>query len=271
MVIGFKSRRNAVVTSDLLQRPGPCDHLIQAYTDDRFLAEVVTEYLAAGFRHGEGAVVITTPAHGALFMEHLVARGIDSAAAVDAGTLLVLDAAATLRQFMVDGAPDQTLFFGVVAPALDRVRATGCGGIRLYGEMVDLLWSDNLPGTVQLEELWNQVLVDTRLSLLCAYRMDPLDARVRGVLRQVTRCHSHLVPIADYGRFADAVNHAYAEVFGADGDVTALREQMVTRADLHTAMPAAHAAMFALDQLPPVLSNELRKRTQAFYRRETVA
>jgi hypothetical protein len=260
-----------VVTSELLHRPGPCDHLIQAYTDDRFLAEVVAEYLAAGFGQGEGAVVIATPAHRALFMEHLLARGIDSAAAVEAGTLLVLDAEATLRQFMVDGAPDRERFFGVVASALDRVRATGCRGIRLYGEMVDLLWRDNLPGTVQLEELWNQVLADTRLSLLCAYRMDPLDARVKGVLRQVTRCHSHLVPVADYGRFADAVNRAYAEVFGVDGDVTALRELMITRAGLSTVMPAAHAAMFALDQLPPVLSSALRKRTQSLYRPDTLS
>jgi hypothetical protein len=59
--------------------------------------------------------------------------------------------------------------------------------------MVDLLWPLSKRATVQLEELWNEVLAEYQVSLLCAYRIDAGAAAIkrRGLLHQITRCHSH--------------------------------------------------------------------------------
>lgn len=243
-----------------------CEHLIQAYTDEAFLARVVTDYVANALARGDGAVVIATPEHSRAFTAQLESRGV-AAAALAGGQLLVLDAERTLARFMVEGRPDRAAFLGIVAAALDRVRAAGYPVISLYGEMVDLLWREQLPAALALEGLWNEVLRDERLSLLCAYRIDELDRHAHGVLRQVTHCHSRLMPAEDPERFTEAVDRAYAEVFGVSGDVTTLRGLMISRLASGPAVPAAHAALLALDDMPPLLANDIRARARRHYRR----
>jgi DcmR-like sensory protein len=245
----------------------PCDHLIQAYTDDAFLSRVVTEYVGSGPSRREAAVIIASPAHVRLFTDGLITRGVDVPAAVAAGQLLFLDAARTLARFMVEGRPDRTAFLNVIAAALRHVRSAGHGVVRLYGEMVDLLWQDRLDATLQLEALWNEILVDERVSLLCAYRIDALDRHAQGVLRQITHCHSRLMPADDPERLEEAVDRAYTEVFGVTGDVAALRDLMVSRCAQGATVPAAHAALFALDDMPPLIANDVRARARWHYRR----
>ena len=252
--------------SEVLRSPSPCDHLIQAYTDDAFLGKVVAEYVAAGFEQGEAAVLIATPEHTALFSERFAALGIDVPTAVRARQLLFLDADQTLARLMVDGRPDRQIFLSILATTLDHVRAAGYRRIRLYGEMVDLLWADSLDATLELERLWNEVLADERLSLFCAYRIDPLDRQVQGVLRQVTHCHSHLLPVENSERFAEAVDRAYTDVFGVDGDVQTLRQLLVAHEHLATEMPSAQAAMFALESLLPTIAESVRLKARQYYR-----
>jgi hypothetical protein len=243
------------------------DHLIQAYTDDAFLARVVGEYLRTALDRGDGAVAMATPEHGRAISARLEAGGVDVDAALTAGRLVVLDAQRTLDRFRVEGHPDRAAFLGVIAAALDHVRAAGPRIIRLYGEMVDLLWRRQLDAALELEALWNEVLADGRLSLLCAYGIDELDRQAHGVLREVTQCHSRLMPAKDPERFADAVDRAYAEVFGISGDVATLRDLMISRQAPGPVLPAAHAALFALDDMPALLANDIRARARHHYRR----
>jgi MEDS: MEthanogen/methylotroph, DcmR Sensory domain len=246
--------------------PTTCAHLIQAYTDDAFLARVVSGYVADGLARGEGTVVVAAPTHERLVTERLGAAGVDVAGAVGAGQLLLLDAERTLARFLVDGRPDRATFLAVVAAALDHARTAGYPAIRIYGEMVDLLWSRDVEGTLELEALWNEVQETERFSLLCAYRLDPLDRHAKGVLRQVTHPHSQLLPADDPERLEDAVDRAYTEVFGVSGDVAALRELMASRHARGPAVSSAHAALFALDDMPPLIANDIRTRARQYYR-----
>src|SRR2546427_4118470 len=93
--------------------------------------------------------------------------------------------------------------------------------------MVDLLWASDLDATVELEQLWNEVLKDPTLSLLCAYRLDPVERRVQGVLRRVTRCHSHLLPAEDYEGFEAAGAGAYPDGVGTPSGAGALPNLIV--------------------------------------------
>lgn len=247
------------------RRAHPRDHLVQTYSDDAFLSAVVGDYLADGLKAGEGAVVIATPSHVEAFQEFVAKRGVDVRDAITRSRLLFLDAERTLSQFMVEGRPDRTRFFSIVAAALDRVRASGVPRIRAFGEMVDLLWAGNLPATVQLEELWNEVLTDERLSLFCAYRFDPLDRSVQGVLRQVTLCHSHLLAVQDPEQFSRSVERAYEEVFGAIGDPDLLREVIASSQPSRPEMTADQAALFALHEVSPTLANQVLDQARAHY------
>jgi hypothetical protein len=147
-----------------------------------------------GLAEGEAAVIIATPAHVDAFTARLAAGGLDVPEIVDRVQLVVLDAEGGLTTFMVDGMPDRTAFFLLVRSVLDGVRAAGYTSIRVFGEMVNLLWDHNLEATVRLEELWSEVLADQGVSLLCAYRIDAFDRHAhRDVLHQISPVHSHLI------------------------------------------------------------------------------
>ena len=250
----------------LVSTPHPCDHLVQLYNDDAFLTRSVSLFIGLGLAGGEGAVIIATPEHRELFKKSLTGAGIEVGALIEREQCVFVDAETCLAHFMADGMPDRDKFVNLVMPLLARVRVAGYGKIRLYGEMVNLLWDHNLPGTVALEELWNQVLADTRLSLLCAYRIDNFDRRVhRGVLHQISRCHSHFIPVDDYGQLEEAVDRAYADVFGTRGDPRRLRTLIAARARATTVMPPAQAALLALDGLSSGIADALLERTRYHY------
>jgi signal transduction histidine kinase len=68
--------------------------------------------------------------------------------------------------------------------------------LRLYGEMVDLLWRDgNTEGALQLEQLWNDLAHTYEFSLLCAYAMGNFyrsgDAER---FQQICRHHTRVTP-----------------------------------------------------------------------------
>ena len=249
-----------------LRNTSPCNHLIQAYTDDAFLARVVAEYVIGGLAQHAAVVLIAGAVHTRMFIERLAVGGIDASAAGAAGQLALLDRERTLTGVMADGRPERAAFVAVMGPVLDRARAAGHETVRVYGEMVDLLWQEHFEATLALEGLWNELLVDERLSLLCAYRIDALDRQARGVLRKVTHCHSRLMPADEPERLEEAVDRAYAEVFGAGGDVDALRALMVSRHPQGPEVPPAQAALFALDDMPAFIANDIRARARQYYR-----
>jgi hypothetical protein len=150
------------------------EHLVQLYgSDPRALVRSVGRYLADGLNAGEGAVVIATAAHRGFFLDELRALGIDPAAALAAGRLLVLDADDTLARFMVDGQPDGERFEAAVRPVLASLRALCAPGVRAYGEMVGVLWeAGSFCAAIRLEELWNALLRDGGFRLFCGYPID---------------------------------------------------------------------------------------------------
>jgi hypothetical protein len=250
----------------LLRTPRPGDHLIQLYTDEAFLAQAVAQFVGRGLAEGAAAVVIATPAHVDAFTARLAAGGLDVPEIVRRGQLVVHDAEGCLATFMVDGMPDRAAFFRLVRGLFDGVRAAGHMSIRVFAEMVNLLWDHNLEATVRLEELWNEVLADQGVSLLCAYRIDNFDRHAhRGVLHQISRVHSHLIPLEDYERFDRAVDRAYGEVFGTGGDAEALRELLASSYRSTTLMPPAQAALLALRELPQCVADTVLERARHHY------
>ena len=252
---------------ELFRTPAPCDHVIQLYTDEAFLTRAISHFVGAGLEHGEGGVMIATPAHLQAVTRALGVT-VDVASARARDQLVILDAQACLDGFMVDGRPHPEKFFAVVGVVLDRVTAAGYPRMRLFGEMVDLLWDHNLKATLELEALWSQVLAARRVALLCAYQIDNFDRHAhRGVLHQLSRCHSHLVPVEDYQRFERAVDHAYREVFGPNGDAGLLRQLLGRPTDGPPTMPAAQAALLALRDVRRDLADDVLERARRHYLR----
>lgn len=254
---------SATTWESVLDAPGACDHLVQLYTDDAFLARAVAHFVGAGFAAGEAVVIIATPEHLALFGERLP----DTQAALARGQLVFLDADDCLKTFTIDGMPDREAFVATITGVLQRVRATGYPRMRLYGEMVNLLWQrDALDAAGRLEELWNDLLAVERLPLLCAYRIDNFDRYAhRHALAPIGKAHSHVIPVEHYDRLERAVDRAYADVFGGQGDARTLRELITATLGPTSAMPSAQAALLALRDINTHTADAVLDRAREYY------
>jgi anti-sigma regulatory factor (Ser/Thr protein kinase) len=132
-------------------------HLVQFYEDDAQLAQTVGGYLVRAVQDAAVAVVIATESHRRLFIDELTSAGVDVAGCLRDGTLILLDAAATMAQFVDRGQVDHEAFRRVVGQLLLRA---GAGGrpVCAYGEMVALLWdAGDVLAAIELEKAWNQL------------------------------------------------------------------------------------------------------------------
>ncbi len=181
---------------------GAVDHRVQFYDTDDFLALTVANFLEEGLRGGQPLVVIATESHRLSFASRLKSKGHDVDRASGSGQLMLLDARDTLERFMVGSVPDPDRFKTVVGTALQSARQLGGGTavLRLYGEMVDLLWRDgNTEGALQLEQLWNDLAHTYEFSLLCAYAMGNFYRSTDADhFQAVCHHHTHVSPTERY-------------------------------------------------------------------------
>jgi hypothetical protein len=77
---------------------------------------------------------------------------------------------------MVDGMPNKDLFHSAVGKMIASARAsTGkgpAGRVRVFGEMVSLLWNSNLGATISLEHMWNEIIERHHVPLMCTYALN---------------------------------------------------------------------------------------------------
>ena len=168
---------------------------MQFYERDADLLVRAGEYLSDTARAGAVAIVIATEAHRDAFEARLRDAGVDAAAARDEGTLVWLDAAATLARFMRDGHVDRDAFFDVVGSVVMAAAATG-RPVRAYGEMVGLLWeAGDVMAVIELETHWNDLAAAIPFSLYCAYRSDSVSGPEHAdAFARVCQLHSSVVP-----------------------------------------------------------------------------
>jgi signal transduction histidine kinase len=182
------------------------NHIVQFYEDDTFLCDSVAQFVGVGLAAGEPVCVVATPEHRSAFAARLGRRGFDVEEARARGQLTWLEASETLARFMVGDMPDWTLFSGFFGSIIEESRRRDpLACVRMYGEMVDLLWRDgNRQGALQLEGMWNEFSSRHSLSLLCAYVMGNFyrtgDAES---FREVCRAHAQVLPVEGGRRVAE--------------------------------------------------------------------
>ena len=251
---------------DMLASPAAGQHIAQLYTERQFLARAVGRWVGDGLRQGEAVIVIATPLHWRAILRELDARHLRAEAFQRRGQLIVQDAEETLATFMADGMPDRDRFRQVIGGVLDDTQANGFRKVRAFGEMVDLLRRTNLTATFRLEELWNEVLVERGIALLCGYSLDTFDPKIyRGLLQLVTRSHSDLIPVEDYARLEWAVARAYEEIFGGGQDAGDLRRAFLQHYARPAAMPDGEAALMAVREFVPATADALLDSVRRHY------
>ena len=168
-------------------------HAVRFYESERSLAQITAQFFAEGFADHHPAIVAATPSFRAALLLELSARSLDVVALQRSRELFLLDAKDTLSRFMVDGKPDAARFNEAMCAAIEHVceGRTECT-VRVFGQMVDLLWRDGQQeAAIDLEMLWNQLARSRAFSLLCGYAMGNFykDSNVDDICGQ----HSHVV------------------------------------------------------------------------------
>jgi PAS domain S-box-containing protein len=175
------------------------EHFVQFFETDSFLIHSLSEFIGAGLRAGEACIILTTKLHRESFEERLKQEGLQIDAVQKKGQYIPVDAAATLAEFMVDGWPDAVRFAEVIGSIISRA-AQGWRRVRIFGELVSLLWADgNRAAASRLEELWNDLGKSHSFLLLCAYPMYNFGGeKYEKEFIEICKQHSRVIPAESY-------------------------------------------------------------------------
>ena len=169
------------------------EHFVEFYETTAFLIGTVADFLVPALRAGDSAIVVATAEHRAAFAAAISAEHIDLDLATRDGRYQALDAAEVLATFMDDAGPDPVRFEQTAGALIDRAAAGG-RRVKVYGEMVALLWADgDVRSTIALEDLWNDLAVARSFALLCAYPMQDFDDDARAAFKHICKQHSDVV------------------------------------------------------------------------------
>jgi MEDS: MEthanogen/methylotroph, DcmR Sensory domain len=168
---------------------GPAEHAVQFYGSEDELADRVSGYLGAALAAGETAIAVATPAHRRAFEARLAVR-CDLEAARVRGSYIALNAAELMRLVLIGSRPDPPSL-DLVLGSLIRRSLADSPAVRVYGEIVALLWDDGyVAPAIELEVLWNR-LSDDRLSSLCGYPAPLVSGpRDAAALRELCALHT---------------------------------------------------------------------------------
>ena len=151
------------------------DHLVTFYEHAGYLAASVRPFLLEGLRRGETVLVVATPEHREAFARALADRGHDVACSRRAGRYVELDAATTLAELVADDQLPAARFEERITRPLTALAHTP-PGLRVYGEMVALLWQRGQLGlALELEDRWNALLEGAAFPLFCGYPLTAFD------------------------------------------------------------------------------------------------
>jgi hypothetical protein len=159
----------------ILTDPHPCGHIVYPYTDEGLVGQAVCLFASSGLREGEGVILVMTADHRDSITLRLLTEGFDVDALQQSGRLAIMLAEDLLAQFLVDGVPDEDLFKALLSKMIAKSRSStgkgALGQVRVFGEMVSLLWNADLHATISLEEMWSRLIDEHSVSLMCTYAL----------------------------------------------------------------------------------------------------
>jgi len=247
------------------QRDG---HIVVLYgDDDGLLTRKAVQYFVEGIARGDSLFVVATPEHWRAFSADLDESGLDSQRAVREGAIIVLDAEDVLAQIMCDGEPDAALFDAVVGAPIRALADETHVDIRVYGEMVGILWTAGLSeAAAQLELLWNDLRATVQFALFCAYPVDVFGNEFQvPAVDSILCAHSELITIDDDRRLEQGLGHGIDRVLG-QGAVDVRPSIESNRRVAWARLPQAESTILWLRDKLPVYADEIVDAAHEYFR-----
>ena len=162
-------------SKEMLFQPVVGNHYVQLYENAEQLTKAVGHFVTNDLSDSQAIVIIATELHIQAFYTYLSQHYFDIDHLLNTGRLKFFDANKLLIKFVENEVPNGTLFFTTLHSIFKELFRS-FQNVRIYGEMVDILWQNGQKvAAIQLEEYWNLLLKNYDFSLLCAYRIDNLE------------------------------------------------------------------------------------------------
>ena len=169
-------------------------HLVQFFSADDRLVQVVSDHMREGFAVGDTCVAVLTAEHRQAIEASLRSAGLNPEALSAEYRYVPLDADTMLASLYDPRTGfDRERFHNDCGLLIRQVSARG-QPVRFYGEMVDLLVEQGRPAAaIELEELWNELSRHHNFHMFCTYRVSSFteNPRYRKLLHGL---HTHVVP-----------------------------------------------------------------------------
>jgi hypothetical protein len=167
------------------------NHGVHFYEDDTFLIDNVAGFAKEGLERQETVIIVATEQHRSDLKTKLT-EDLVGLWAPTGGNYVTLDASTTLGLFMRNGWPDEGLFLKVIGQIIQS--AGGGKSVRIYGEMVAVLWAEgNALAAIHLERLWNRLARQQDFTLLCGYPASAFQGpEMDFAFEDVCSCHSQI-------------------------------------------------------------------------------
>jgi len=169
---------------------GPGDHALAFYEGNELTA-LAGAYLHSAIGAGGTAVLVAPPELRTRVSAWLTTAGVDLSAAWADGSYVLLDASQTTSRLIINGRPDAAAFWETMSPVL-AAASSKQGPVRVFGEMIAVLWETDLAdAAIELEALWNEIVRQYPVALLCAYPAAAVsDEADSDLIAQVCSAHS---------------------------------------------------------------------------------
>jgi len=170
-------------------------HELQFYSDDAAFLLGLACFIEAALNAGNPVLVVATESHREGLLQALLARGVDSGAAMEQGLYLSLDVHHALSTFMVNDLPDSVRFlkiFGDLLYSTAKAAKTKEARVAACGEFAPTLWGQGkTEAAIQVEHLTEEVARTCNVDILCGYVLTDLQReQQRPILERLCAEHT---------------------------------------------------------------------------------
>ena len=171
----------------------PKDHFLQVYESDDVLIDSLEAYVCSGIVKGDGVVIVATEAHLISLNERLE-RIFNVKKLMADKQFIPLNADIILEMILVHDTVDEQKFMLLINDILSMVRQNKENRIRVYGELVAILWRQgNRNAVLTLEKLWDKLCKTGAISLFCAYPKDGFSQDEINSIQEICHCHNCVI------------------------------------------------------------------------------
>ncbi|WP_172592465.1 MEDS domain-containing protein [Nitrosomonas supralitoralis] len=201
---------------EILSTPTEGSHIVKVCQNAATKAEAVAYFIEKGLSNEEAVIIIARYALRRDVKVILQERDWDIDLLKTEGKIIFLDAEFLLSNLLVNNEIDAKAFKEFVRIPIHATKIKH-GKVRAFGEMVDILWQQNLQDkAIELEGLWNDLLHSHEFSLLCTYSLDNLDPdNYDQALDSICRVHTHHITSKKYHLIESDGGAEMSDLFGA--------------------------------------------------------